>query len=188
VVGGITYDFHILPSGLVNPKCENLIGSGVVIHIPSFFHELEDLKQKGLNTKGRIFISDRAQVVFDLHQLVDGLEEQELGRGAVGTTKKGIGPSYSTKSARSGVRVSEIFDKEVLDRKLRTLASSAQKRYGDLLHYDVNAEIARFDEYRGKLPGFIVDAVTMINKAQSSLEKNLLVEGANALMLDIDYG
>lgn len=188
VTGGITYDFHILPSGLVNPKCLNLIGSGVVVHVPSFFKELEDLKQKGLNTEGRIFISDRAHVVFDIHQLVDGLEEQELGKGAVGTTKKGIGPCYSTKSARSGVRISEIFDKETLDRKLTSLAHGFQKRYGDLLQYDVEQEIAHFDGYRTALQTFVVDAVPLIESAQGSAETRLLVEGANALMLDVDYG
>lgn len=91
VANGITYDFHILPSGLVNPKCINLIGSGVVVHVPAFFAELADLEKKGLNTEGRIFISDRAQIVFELHQRVDGLEELELGeKRAVGTTKKGM--------------------------------------------------------------------------------------------------
>lgn len=178
----------MLPSGLINPNCKNLIGSGVVVHIPSFFRELEDLKQKGLNTEERIFISDRAQVVFDLHQLVDGLEEQDLGKGAIGTTKKGVGPCYSTKASRAGVRVSEIFNKETLDRKLRTLAISSKRRYGDLLQYDVDAEITRFDEYREKLQDFVVDAVPFINSAQSSPNMNILVEGANALMLDIDYG
>jgi len=84
VTNGITYDFHILPSGLVNPGCINVIGSGCVVHIPSFFKELEELAKKGLNTDGRIFISDRAQVVFDVHQLVDGLEEVELGGGLIG--------------------------------------------------------------------------------------------------------
>lgn len=179
MAGGVTYDFHILPSGLVNPSCRNLIGSGVVVHIPSFFKELEDLKQKGLDTQGRIFISDRAQVVFDLHQLVDGLEESELGKGAVGTTKKGIGPCYSTKSARSGVRVRDIFSKEIFDRRLRALANSFQKRYGDLLQYDVATEIANFDVYRKQLADFVVDAVPWINNAQST-NVNLLVEGANA--------
>lgn len=90
VAGGIPYDFHILPSGLVNLKCINLIGSGVVVHIPSFFKELEDLKQKGLETEGRIYILARAHVIFDLHPLVDRLEEQELGKGTVGTTKRGL--------------------------------------------------------------------------------------------------
>ncbi|CAD6564018.1 MAG: hypothetical protein ASARMPRED_002648 [Alectoria sarmentosa] len=157
-------------------------------HVPSFFKELEDLKQKGLNTEGRIFISDRAHVVFDLHQLIDGLEEQELGKGAIGTTKQGIGPVYSTKSARSGVRISEIFHKETLDGKLRTLAHGFQKRYGDFLQYDVELEIARFDDYRTALQPFVVDAVPLISSAQGSAETNILVEGANALMLDVDYG
>ena len=167
----------------------NLIGSGVVVHVPSFFKELADLKEKGLDTEGRIFISDRAHVVFDLHQLVDGLEEQELGKGAVGTTKKGIGPSYSTKSARSGVRISEIFDKETLDSKLRTLAHSFQKRYGALLKgYDVEEEIRRMDNYRSGLQEFVIDAIPLIESAQSSSDIKILVEGANALMLDVDYG
>ena len=78
VAGGMEYDFHILPSGLVNPKCLNVVGSGVVVHVPSFFKELQDLEKKGLNTDGRIFISDRAHVVFDLHQMVDGLEEIQV--------------------------------------------------------------------------------------------------------------
>jgi adenylosuccinate synthase len=91
VANGVTYDFHILPSGLINPSCINLIGSGCVVHIPSFFKELEQLEKHGLKTEGRIFISDRAHVVFDVHQLVDGLEEVELGGSLIGTTKKGIG-------------------------------------------------------------------------------------------------
>lgn len=165
-----------------------MIGSGVVVHIPSFFKELEDLKRKGLNTSGRIYISDRAQIVFDLHQLVDGLEEQELGKGAVGTTKKGIGPCYSSKSNRSGVRISDIFDKETFDRRLRALSIGYRKRYGEILQYDVEREIASFDMYRGELKDFVRDAVPFINKVQSSPDSNLLVEGANALMLDVDYG
>lgn len=95
---------------------------------------------------------------------------------------------YSTKSARSGVRISEIFEKETLDRKLKTLAHGFQKRYGDLLKYDVEQEIARFDGYRTALQPFVVDAVPLIESAQRSAETNLLVEGANALMLDVDYG
>jgi adenylosuccinate synthase len=83
-VNGVTYDFHILPSGLINPRCINLVGSGCVVHIPSFFKELEALDKHGLNTKDRIFISDRAHVVLDLHQLADGLEEVELGEGFIG--------------------------------------------------------------------------------------------------------
>ena len=91
VANGEEINVHVLPSGVVNPRCLNLIGSGVVINVPSFFQELEDLKKKGLNTEGRIFVSSRAHVVFSLHQRIDGLEEIELGKErAVGTTKKGM--------------------------------------------------------------------------------------------------
>ncbi|KAJ9666085.1 Adenylosuccinate synthase [Coniosporium apollinis] len=187
VANGITYDFHILPSGLVNPSCQNLVGSGCVVHVPSFFKELEALKEKGLDTTGRIYISDRAHVVFDLHQLVDGLEEVELGQGFIGTTKKGIGPTYSTKMTRSGVRMADLFGQEVFETKLRRLADGFKKRFGDLLQYDVEDEIARYREYIPKLQDYVIDQVPLVKSAKES-KAMILVEGANAIMLDIDAG
>ena len=127
-------------------RVSNLIGTGVVVHVPTFFKELRDLEKKGLkNVRERILISDRAQCCLDLHSVVDGLEEVELGGKSIGTTKKGIGPAYSTKAARSGIRMSEIFNKEIFDGKLKELARSYKKRYGDLLQYDVENEIKVFD-------------------------------------------
>lgn len=78
VVGKTKYDFHMLPSGLVNPNCKNLVGSGVVIHVPSFFQELENLEAKGLDCRDRLFVSSRAHLVFDFHQRTDKLKEAEL--------------------------------------------------------------------------------------------------------------
>ncbi|KAF2641449.1 Adenylosuccinate synthetase [Massarina eburnea CBS 473.64] len=187
VVGGVTYDFHILPSGLVNPNCINLIGSGCVVHVPSFFRELEELDKKGLKTDGRIFISDRANVVFDVQQMVDGLEEVELGSGMIGTTKKGIGPTYSSKTARSGLRMCDLFDEDVFEPALRRLASGYQKRFGDLLKYNVDDEIAKFKELLPKLGEYVVDEIPLLASAKEKNAK-VLVEGANALMLDVDYG
>ncbi|KAK1772205.1 adenylosuccinate synthetase [Phialemonium atrogriseum] len=188
VANGVSYSFHLLPSGLINPNCMNLIGSGVVFHVPSFFSELGQLEEKGLTgVRGRILVSDRCQVNFDLHAAVDGLEEIELAEQKIGTTGRGIGPSYSTKAARSGVRVHEIFDQEVFETKLRRLAAGYKKRFGDLLKYDVEEEIARFREYRPQLAQYCVDAVKYMKDAQDRNYK-ILIEGANALMLDIDYG
>ena len=116
VVNGVKYDFHMLPSGLVNPNCQNLIGNGVVIHVPSFFEELKSLEAKGLkNAKGRLFISSRAHLVFDFHQRTDKLRELELSGASkdgknIGTTGKGIGPTYSTKASRSGLRVHHLVN------------------------------------------------------------------------------
>lgn len=153
---------------------------------PSFFKELKELE--GLpNVEGRILVSDRVHIDLDLHAKVDGLEEIELGERKVGTTGRGIGPAYSTKHARSGIRLSEVFNQAVFESKLRHLAAGYQKRFGDLLQYDVEEEIARFNEYRPKLAKYAVDGVAFMHSAQKSNMK-IIVEGANALMLDIDHG
>lgn len=100
------------------------------------------------DVRSRILISDRAHIVFDLHQLVDGLEEVELGGKSIGTTRKGIGPAYSTKAARSGIRICEVFNETLFNQRLRELAAGYKKRYGDLLKYDVEEEISRFNVRR----------------------------------------
>ncbi|KAL4934456.1 adenylosuccinate synthase ADE12 [Aspergillus undulatus] len=186
VHGNTTYDFHILPSGLISDKCVNLIGAGTVVHVPSFFKELLALENKGLKgAAGRVFISDRAHVCFDLHSVVDGLEEKGLGGRKVGTTGKGIGPCYADKASRRGVRVGEILDEAVFERKLRTLHTGYTARFGDL-SYDVEEEIARFKEYRQLLAPHVVDQLAFFNRYKDS--PNTLVEGANALLLDLDHG
>lgn len=152
VHNSVTYDFHILPSGLVSPTCVNLIGAGTVVHVPSFFKELAALEEKGLkDASRRVFISDRAHVCFDLHAVVDGLEEARLGGRKVGTTGKGIGPCYSDKAARRGVRMGEVLDEEVFERKLRSLEAGYRARFGEL-EYDVEEEINRFKVSRYLCP------------------------------------
>ncbi|MCJ1356663.1 MAG: hypothetical protein MMC33_006658 [Icmadophila ericetorum] len=187
VVNGVTYDLHILPSGLVAPDTVNLIGSACVVSIAAFFSELEGLEKHGITADNRLFVSDRAHVLFELHRLLDGLEEAELGKELVGTTKKGIGPCYQTKHGRSGLRIGDIFNKEAMDRKLRIMADSSKKRFGDLLEYDVEVEIKQFDVYRERLAPYVVDQVPLIQNAEET-GVPILVEGANALLLDIDWG
>ncbi|EST08078.1 Adenylosuccinate synthetase [Kalmanozyma brasiliensis GHG001] len=180
------FDFHLLPSGLVNPRCAGFIGSGVVVHVPSFFAELDTIEKKGLNCDGRLFISDRAHLVFDFHQVVDGLKEVELGGSSIGTTKKGIGPAYSSKASRSGLRVHHLYDPELFASKFRKLVEGRFKRYGHF-EYDTEGEIARYRAFAERLRPHIVDGVTFIHTALAQNRK-VLVEGANALFLDIDFG
>jgi adenylosuccinate synthase len=152
VANGITYDFHILPSGLINPSCKvNLIGTGCVVHIPSFFGELDALEKKGLQgVRDRIFISDRAHVCFDLHAKVDGAVEDasgkvDGGKGKIGTTRKGIGPCYSAKVARNGVTFWMLCNEgSRWEQRLRNLESAYRKTYGDaaLEGYSLEDEIA----------------------------------------------
>lgn len=188
IANGITYDFHILPSGLMNPNADNLVGSGCVIHIPGLLQEIHNLESKGLpDVRNRLFISDRAHVVLDLHQKLDGIEETELGGGKLGTTGKGIGPCYSTKASRSGLRMADIFNEKLFEKKVRTLAAGFKKRFGDLLEYDPEEEISKFKEYRKILAPLVIDQVPLLVSAQQS-KARILIEGANALMLDIDAG
>ena len=188
VANGISYDFHLLPSGLMNPECLNLIGSGVVVHVPTFFSELETIEKKGLkNVHNRIFISDRCHIDFDLHCAVDEAEEIELGSNSIGTTKRGIGPCYASAATRSGITMSEMFRPELFETRLRKLAEGYRKRFGDALKYDVEEEIERFKGYRERLAHYVVDAVTFVNDAQNR-NARVLIEGSQALMLDVNYG
>ncbi|KAF4948151.1 hypothetical protein FGADI_9846 [Fusarium gaditjirri] len=166
----------------------NFIGSGVVFNVPQFFKELQALSDKGLEAvHDRIRVSDRVHIDLQLHIAADGLEEQELGEGKIGTTGRGIGPSYSCKAARSGIRLADVFNPKLFEQKLRRLADGYRKRYGDLFKYDVEEELAQFEEYRDKLRKYSVDGVSFMKTAQKS-NTPILIEGANALMLDLDYG
>ncbi|KIK18970.1 hypothetical protein PISMIDRAFT_30405 [Pisolithus microcarpus 441] len=138
------------------------------------------------NCGGRIFVSDRAHLVFDFHQIVDGLKEVELGGSSIGTTKKGIGPAYSSKASRSGLRVHHLFDQDTFAEKFRKLVEGRFKRYGHF-EYDTEAEIERYKHLAERLKPYVVDSVSYIHGALAS-KKKVLVEGANALMLDIDFG
>ncbi|KAH7249209.1 Adenylosuccinate synthetase [Fusarium solani] len=191
-INGVSYSFHLLPSGLINPKCMNFIGSGVVFHVPSFFSELQELEDKGLvAVHDRILVSDRVNVLLDMHVAVDGLEERELGatlfKQRILTSAIGIGPCYQTSRARTGIKLTDVFHPELFEQKVRRLADGYQKRFGELFEYDIKAELARFDEYRETLKKYVVDGVSFMRSAQQSNTK-IVIEGANALMLDVDYG
>ena len=138
IVGDKAYDFHILPCGIIWDKCESLIGNGVVIHLPGFFEELEKNIAKGLNNwENRLKISDRAHLVFDFHQAVDGLQESQregqVNTTKLGTTKRGIGPTYASKMNRTGVRLGDLVDDfDNFVNKFRILASNFEASFPDL--------------------------------------------------------
>ncbi|XP_055949535.1 adenylosuccinate synthetase-like [Argiope bruennichi] len=188
VVEGNEYDLHILPSGVVHKKCISLIGNGVVINLPQFFEELKKNEDKGLaDLEGRVFISDRAHIVFDFHQTVDGLQELEKGNKSIGTTKKGIGPTYSSKASRSGIRLADLLgDFSVFEEKFRNLLRSYMNQHSSL-NVDIEQEVKKYKEYASAIAPFVTDTVTYIHEALAN-GKRILVEGANAALLDIDFG
>lgn len=194
VVNNIKYDFHMLPSGLVNLNCLNLLGNGVVIHLPSLFNELNTLEEKGLkDCSKRLRISSRAHLVFNFHQIVDKLRESDLKKNSknnknIGTTGKGIGPTYSTKASRSGLRIHHLIndDWEFFVNKYKRLLTTRKLRYGDF-DYDYENELLQLKKYRDLIKPIVVDSTSFLNIAMKQ-NKKILVEGANALMLDIDFG
>jgi adenylosuccinate synthase len=165
---------------LVSPSTDNLIGSGVVFNVDAFFGELADLDAKGVpDIHKRIHVSSRCHLNLTLHAAVDGLSEKALGTSLIGTTKRGIGPSYSTKAARDGLRVNDIYHDD-FETKLRTLADGYRARFGELLKYDVDEEIQKFVDIREKLRPYLVDAVEYMKNAQEQ-KRSILIEGSQAL-------
>jgi len=191
-VGEVKYDFHLLPSGVIWEGCESLVGNGVVIHLPGFFDELEKNIAKGLTGwETRLKISDKAHLVFDFHQEVDGLNEKMRegteGITKIGTTKKGIGPTYSSKMMRCGVRVADLLDDfENFKMLFNSLADQMSKSYPDL-KIDRDAEMERYKVLAERIRPLVIESVAYLNKKVSKGAK-ILVEGANAGMIDIDFG
>uniref|UniRef100_A0A4D5R8Y1 Adenylosuccinate synthetase n=1 Tax=Scolopendra viridis TaxID=118503 RepID=A0A4D5R8Y1_SCOVI len=188
VAKGINYDFHLLPSGIIHPKCKSVIGNGVVIHVPGLFEEIEKNIAKGLTLwENRLLISDRAHIVLDFHQQADGLQELEKGKKSLGTTKKGIGPAYSSKATRNGLRIADLVgDFEKFSEKFQHLAEN-YKRMFPTLEIDIENELKRYKVYAEKIKPFVSNTISYLHQALKH-NSNIIVEGANAAMLDIDFG
>jgi len=186
VVDNVKYAFHLVPSGVLYPHVSCLLGNGVVIHLPGLFSELKQLEEKKIHYEGRFFLSDRAHVVLQVHKEVDGIHEIIRGKEAIGTTKQGIGPCYATKMQRTGIRVSDLLHFDVFKDKLHKLVDNAKREYGEF-KYDINEEIKIYEDLLPKIRPMVVDSVTYLHNALKS-GKRVLVEGANANMIDIDFG
>ncbi|KAA0203765.1 hypothetical protein HAZT_HAZT003516 [Hyalella azteca] len=165
--------------------------NGVVVHLGQLFEELAKNEAKGLKGwENRLIISDRAHIVFDFHQSVDGLQESERSKTSVslGTTKKGIGPCYASKASRQGLRMADLLalDQSSFETRFRSIVASHQNMFPEL-KVDVEAELQRYKEFAEKLRPLVGNTIAYIHKAVRS-NKRVLVEGANAAMLDIDFG
>ncbi|KAI6215934.1 Adenylosuccinate synthetase [Aphelenchoides besseyi] len=189
---GKTYDFHILPSGIISKDCKNVIGNGVVVNLDSFFYELE---HNGITTEfpgweKRIFISDRAHVVFNVHMQVDGMQESSLEqKNKIGTTNKGIGPTYSSKCFRNGVRMADLMgDFDEFSKRYRSLVQF-YKRHFTTVEIEEEKELEKFKGYAERLRslGVVVNTTSKLYEWRKKGE-NILVEGANGVLLDIDFG
>ncbi|KAA0005766.1 MAG: adenylosuccinate synthase [Thermoplasmata archaeon] len=186
-VGDEKYKFHLLPSGVVRGKtC--VIGNGVVVDPEVFLEEINSLRKRGIEP--RVMVSDRANVIMPYHKILDGAEEAYLGKKRIGTTKRGIGPCYSDKIARKGVRVADLLDENLLRDKLESILPIKEKLaeiYGVRFDFDIDELVEKYTEYGRKMEPYITDTIAELNRAIRE-GKNILLEGAQGVMLDIDFG
>lgn len=157
--------------------------------LPGLFKEIDGLESNGVSCKGRILVSDRAHLLFDFHQEVDGLREAELSKSLIGTTRRGIGPCYSSKVIRNGIRVCDLRHMDTFPQKLDLLLSDVASRFQGFNYTPemLKEEVERYKRFAERLEPFIVDTVHFMNESIAQ-KKNILVEGGQATMLDIDFG
>ena len=180
---------HLLPSGILNADATCIIGPGVVVNLAVLFKEIETLESQGF-TCNHLKISDRAHLIMPYHVKIDELQELRAGASKIGTTKNGIGPCYADKYTRIGIRVCDLRDWDVFQEKLKIVLAQKNEEIVKLFNsepFDYDEMVATFKEYRERLLPMICDATDKINKALDA-KQVVLFEGAQANMLDINYG
>jgi adenylosuccinate synthase len=181
------YKLHIIPSGVIRGKI-GIIGNGCVLDPEVLLNEIRDLQKRNINPK--ILISDRVNIIMPYHRILDGADEKILGNKKIGTTKRGIGPCYSDKIARKGIRSIDLINKESLKLKLEMIIPLKQKIfevYGLKEKLDINQIMETYFNYGKKLKDFITPTHIELSNAIKN-NKNILLEGAQGSLLDVDFG
>ena len=189
VVDNVKYKLRLLPSGILHKDKVCIIGNGVVIEPKVFLSEIDGLIEKKVNMSN-LKISNRAHVLMPYHKILDELQEEDLGENKLGTTKNGIGPCYMDKASRLGIRIVDLMNKEVFAKKLKFNVELKNKLLKKLYNHDgFNYEelLKEYLEYADRLRPYVADTTAILNKAIKE-KKNILFEGAQATMLDLDHG
>ena len=186
-VNGVKYAFHLIPSGILNENTKAIIGNGVVIDPKVLITEIEELKANG-HKVDNLYISDKAHIIMPYHIMMDRLQEELRAGNKIGTTARGIGPAYSDKYERSGIRVEDFISErfESLARDNIMKKNKIFSMYGKE-ELDIDKTIEEYKGYANYLRKYVVDSVDMLH---TMLEegKNFVCEGAQATLLDIDFG
>ncbi len=188
VIGKDEFILHLIPSGILHKGVICVIGNGVVVDPKALLDEIKMLESKGIRVGKRLLISDRAHVILPYHRRIDELREQ--AKKKIGTTKRGIGPAYSDKISRLGIRMVDLLEKDTFAEKLRANLDEKnpilEKIYGtegfsfDELH-------AEYSAYAGEIRKYVCDTAVILNEAIKK-KKRVLFEGAQGTLLDVDYG
>ena len=190
---GVKYAMHLIPSGLLSGHTTGVIGNGVVLNPEVLLTEINNLKDHGYDVDKYLKISEKAQVIFPYHRMLDLALEKARKKGKIGTTGKGIGPAYCDKYERSGIRMEDLY----ADNFKEKLEAMTESRLALLKFYDPETDFdtqlnfqdlyATYTEYAKQLEPYVCDTVTLVHKAVEE-GKKVIVEGAQATLLDIDFG
>ncbi|MCK4339181.1 MAG: adenylosuccinate synthase [Candidatus Cloacimonetes bacterium] len=182
------YIFHIIPVGILYPDKKCIIANGVVINPFQLISELEDIQKQNIDVGDRLFISSQAHITLPLHKFLDGLSEKKSKKQAIGTTKRGIGPTYSDKFARFGIRVADLLDPKYLYLRIDNIINNKRSQIADWLEEtdleDMKRNLVKIGK---KIQHFVIDTPFLINKYLNE-GKRVLYEGAQGTLLDIDFG
>jgi adenylosuccinate synthase len=183
------FKLHIVPSGIFYPGAYCIIGNGVVINPRVLLEELDALTARDVDVSN-LHISDRAHLIMPWHILLDGLEEEKRGEGAIGTTKKGIGPAFADKTARRGIRTCDLIDPDVLKARLAKVLASKNELLTKVYNeppLDLEAVFTEYSGYASRLAPYIKDTTSLISELVHK-GCNIVLEGAQGTMLDPDFG
>jgi adenylosuccinate synthase len=189
IFNGHRYVLQLIPSGILRPEKKAVIGAGTVVDPAALVGELENLRKSGIEVRGRLFLSNRAHVIFPYHREMDKASEAALGAAKIGTTSRGIGPTYEDKMARRGIRVCDLLDadrfREKLKRVIKEKDAISRATFGHLL--ETAGIFEQYLELVAHIRGLVADTAVLLNRALDNGEP-VLFEGAQGTMLDIDHG
>src|SRR5690625_1478770 len=189
VIGDEKYALHLLPSGILSPNVVPVIANGVVIDPGVLLEELNGLKERGVDTS-HLLISANAHLIMPYHRALDKVSERFLGKGRIGTTGRGIGPTYADKISRQGVRVQDMFDPKILRKKIELALNDKNQLLTKVYNrrgLDAEAIIEEYLGHAEELRPYVADTSLVLNKALDE-GKTVYLEGSQGTLLDIDHG
>ena len=189
-IHGQKFILQLIPCGVLRPGCRGVIGNGIVLDPFAFMKEVDALRATGVQVDGNLFVSNRAHVILPYHRLIELAAENAPGRVKIGTTSRGIGPTYEDKMARSGLRVQDLLDKQLLQKHI----ANACREKNTIAHALFNSEpldadkiYAEYSAVADRVAPFVTDTALLLNQAIANGE-SVMFEGAQGTMLDIDHG
>ncbi|MDD5504272.1 MAG: adenylosuccinate synthase [Candidatus Omnitrophica bacterium] len=190
VIGQESFILHLIPSGILHKAKRCIIGNGVVVNPVALIEEIDKLTARGIDVDGKLLISEQAHIIFPYHWKIDELREIAKGQGKIGTTKRGIGPCYTDKVSRCGIRMVDFLNDKVFAEKLKHNLKEKNAVLRSVYGFKGYSFSTLYNEYMGyrkKIARYIADTALVINKALDK-GKKVLFEGAQGTLLDVDFG